>query len=225
MTRTPYFTPKTFAFLRDLAANNRREWFAENKARYEDHVKVPALRFIQDFQEHLGRLSPHFHAGPRALFRIHRDIRFSKDKSPYKTHTGIHFRHDQAGDVHAPGYYVHLEPRACFVGLGIWHPDGPTTRRIREAIVEDPGGWKKVTRGKRFSDAFEMSGDRLKRAPRGFDPDHPLVEDLKWKDFIAGRSVTQSFVTSADLPEALRGLLATGSPFMAFLCTAVEVPF
>jgi len=225
VTPTPYFTAKTFAFLKELAANNRRDWFAENKARYEDHVKVPALRFIQDFQNRLARLSPHFHAGPRALFRIHRDTRFSKDKSPYKTHTGIHFRHDQAGDVHAPGYYVHLEPGACFVGLGIWHPDGPTTRKIREAIVEDPAGWRKAAHGKQFRGTFEMSGDRLQRAPRGFDPEHPLAEDLMWKDFIGGRSVPQAFVTSPELPGALAKQLAAGSPFMAFLCKAVEVPF
>ena len=225
MPPTPYFTKDTFGFLKDLAANNRRDWFAANKARYEDHVKVPALRFIQDFQGHLSRISPHFAAGPRSLFRIHRDTRFSKDKSPYKTHTGIHFRHDQAGDVHAPGYYVHLEPGACFVGLGIWHPDGPTTRRIREAIVEDPAGWKKAAYAKRFSSAFEMSGDRLKRPPRGFDPEHPLAEDLKWKDFIGGRSVPQSFFTGTGLATELSKLLGAGSPFMAFLCKAVEVPF
>jgi uncharacterized protein (TIGR02453 family) len=225
LTPTPYFTPRTFHFLKDLAANNRRDWFADNKARYEDHVKVPALRFIQDFQDELRRLSPHFAAGPRALFRIHRDTRFAKDKSPYKTHTGIHFRHDHAGDVHAPGYYVHIEPGACFVGLGIWHPDGPTTRRIREAIVEDPAGWKKAAHGKGFTSVFTMSGDRLTRAPRGFDPEHALVEDLKWKDYTGGRGVPQSFVTAADLPTALAGMLAAGSPFMAFLCKAAEVPF
>jgi uncharacterized protein (TIGR02453 family) len=225
MAASGYFTKETFRFLKELAKNNRRDWFTANKGRYEEHVKDPALRFIQDFAPHLAKLSPHFHAGPRSLFRIHKDTRFSKDKSPYKTHTGIHFRHDQAGDVHAPGYYVHLEPGACFVGLGIWHPDGPTTRKIREAIVEDAAGWRKAAHGKKFRDAFEMSGDRLKRAPRGFDPEHPLVEDLMWKDFIGGRSVPQSFVTGADLPDALAKQLAAGSPFMAFLCKAVEVPF
>lgn len=225
MTNTPYFTRKTFQFLKDLAANNRRDWFAENKARYEDGVKLPALRFIQDFQDRLGRLSPHFHAGPRSLFRIHRDTRFAKDKSPYKRHTGIHFRHELAGDVHAPGYYVHIEPGACFLGLGIWHPDGPSVRKIREAMVEDPAAWKKASRGKRFTATWEMSGDRLVRGPRGFDPEHPLAEDLKWKDFVAGRSVPQSFMTSPDLPDTLAKAFAAGSPFMAFLCRAVEVPF
>ena len=225
MTPTPYFSTKTFQFLKELAANNRRDWFAANKARYEDHVKVPALRFIQDFQDHLHGLSTHFGAGPRSLFRIHRDTRFAKDKSPYKTHTGIHFRHDLAGDVHAPGYYVHIEPGACFVGLGIWHPDGPTTRKIREAIVEDPAAWRKAAHGKKFTSSFEMSGDRLSRVPRGFDPEHAMAEDLKWKDYIGGRSVSQAFLTGPDLPAVLAKLLAAGSPFMAFLCKAVDAPF
>lgn len=225
MAATPYFTPKTFAFLKDLAGNNDRAWFTENKARYEDHVKVPALRFIQDFGDTLRGISPHFSAGPRSLFRIHRDTRFSKDKRPYKTHTGIQFRHDQGGSVHAPGFYLHIEPGECFMGLGLWHPDGPTTRRIREAIVEDPAAWKRAAHGRKFTGTYEMSGDRLSRPPRGFDPDHPLVEDLKWKDYIGGRPLPQTFVTAPDLPTELGKLLAAGSDFMAFLCKAAGVPF
>lgn len=225
MAAEAYFTNKTFRFLKELAENNDRAWFADNKSRYEDHVKVPALRFIQDFAPTLEKISPHFHAGPRSLFRIYRDTRFSKDKRPFKTHTGIQFRHDQGGDVHAPGFYLHIEPGACFVGLGLWHPDGPTTRRIREAMVEDPKAWKKAAYGKKFTGRFEMSGDRLSRAPRGFDPEHPLAEDLKWKDFIGGCDLTQKTVTDPHLPRELGKVMAAGSDFMAFLCKAVGVPF
>lgn len=225
MAAEPYFNPKTFRFLKELAKNNDRDWFAENKARYEDDVKVPALRFIQDFAATLEKVSPHFHAGPRSLFRIHRDTRFSKDKRPFKTHTGIQFRHDQGGDVHAPGFYLHVEPGACFVGLGLWHPDGPTTRKIREAIVDDPAGWKRAAHGKKFAGSFSLSGESLSRAPRGFDPDHPLVEDLKRKDFIGGRELAQTFVMAPDLPAQLGRAFAAGADFMAFLCKAVGVPF
>ena len=117
MPSSPYFTPKTFRFLKDLADNNDREWFAENKARYEDVVKEPALRFIHDFAAALRKVSPHFHAGPRSLFRIHRDTRFSKDKSPYKTAVGVHFRHERAKDAHAPGFYFHVAPGEVFLGF------------------------------------------------------------------------------------------------------------
>ena len=140
MSNTISFRPAMFTFLNDLAANNDREWFAENKARYEEHVKEPGLEFVNDFAPYLEKLSPHFVADSRpnggSLFRIYRDTRFSKDKTPYKTNTGLQFRHEAAKDVHAPGYYMHLQPRQCFVGLGIWMPDGPATRKIREAIAE-----------------------------------------------------------------------------------------
>ena len=225
MADSGYFTKDTLRFLKELAKNNRRDWFTENKGRYEAHVKDPALRFIQDFAPHLAKLSPHFHAGPRSLFRIHKDTRFSKDKSPYKTHTGIQFRHDLARDAHAPGYYLHIEPGAAFTGLGLWHPDGPTTRKIRDHMVEEPEAWKKASRGRKFTNALEQVGDKLSRAPRGFDPEHPLVEDLKWKDFIGSRGLDDDLITSPHLPKELAKIFAAGTPYMAFLCDAVGVPF
>ena len=103
----PSFGPELFSFLEDLAANNDREWFAANKRRYEEHLLEPALAFIEDFAPRLEQISPHFRADPRpnggSLFRIYRDTRFSKDKTPYKTNVGIHFRHERAKDAHAPG--------------------------------------------------------------------------------------------------------------------------
>jgi uncharacterized protein (TIGR02453 family) len=219
-----------FTFLNDLAANNDREWFAENKARYEEHVKEPGLEFVNDFAPYLEKLSPHFVADSRpnggSLFRIYRDTRFSKDKTPYKTNTGLQFRHEAAKDVHAPGYYMHLQPRQCFVGLGIWMPDGPATRKIREAIAEDPAGWKKAAYGKRFTDVFSLGDEEgLKQPPRGFDPDHPYVEDLKRKSFTAGAKLTQKQVTSPGFIDEYFKMCKRGSPFMAFLCEALGVPF
>jgi uncharacterized protein (TIGR02453 family) len=221
----PYFTRETFRFLRELTEHNDRDWFADNKRRYEAVVKEPALRLIQDFAPHLKKLSPHFQATPRSLFRIYRDVRFAKDKSPFKTHTGIQFRHDRGRDVHAPGYYFHVQPGQVFLALGLWHPDGATLGAIRERIVEAPADWKKASRGKAFRDTFAMEGDRLTRPPRGFDPEHPLVDDLKWKDFIATAELSEASATSADLPEALARTWSAGTPFMKFLCSAVDVPF
>jgi uncharacterized protein (TIGR02453 family) len=225
MAASPYFTSQTFRFLRELAANNDRDWFTANKHRYEAHVKDPALRFIQDFQAPLAKISSHFYSGPRSLFRIYRDTRFSKDKSPYKTHTGIQFRHDQSKDVHAPGFYFHIEPGSVFVALGLWHPESAALRKIREHIVAEPATWKRASRGKKFTEVFELEGDRLKRPPRGFDAEHPLVEDLQWKDFIGVHRMAQKVVTSPDLPKELARRYAAGRPFMKFLCEAVGVPF
>lgn len=220
-----YFSKATFDFLKDLKANNDREWFADNKPRYEEHVKAPALRLIEDFGPELAKVSSHFKATPRSLFRIYRDVRFSKDKRPYKTHAGVHFRHEAAKNAYAPGFYLHLEPGEVFLGLGIWHPQSAALRMIREHIVEDPAGWKRATRGKAFTEAFELTGDSLKRAPKAFDPEHPLIDDLKRKDFIGVRRLPQSFVTGADLPKELGRAIRPGKPLVKYLCAALGVPF
>jgi len=220
------FNPVLFRFLRELKANNDREWFAANKSRYEDDVRGPALDFVADVAPHLDRISPHFDADPRpsgrSLFRIHRDTRFSKDKSPYKTYVGVQFRHELAKDAHAPGYYLHLEPKAVFVGAGIWHPDTPTLARIREAIADDPKAWRA---GKRVGERFQLGGDSLKRAPAGYDPDHPLIEDLKRKDFICFTPLSEKDVCAPGFVDNFAGMCRDASPLIRFLCAAVDAPF
>ena len=224
-----HFTEATFEFLAELAANNDRAWFATNKSRYEADVKEPALRFITDFGPVLKEISPHFRAIPRAsggsLFRIYRDVRFSKDKSPYKTHTGIHFRHDAARDAHAPGFYLHIQPGNCFAGCGVWRPSGPALRRIRESIDEDAAAWKRASRGARFRESFELAGDSLIRAPKGYSTDHPLIEDLKRKDFIGVALLDARTLTSGDLLETYADLCRAGAPFQRWLCCALKVPY
>jgi len=156
-----HFTPALYKFMRDLAANNEREWFQANKDRYLADLRDPALRFIEDFGPHLMKISPAFRADPRptggSLFRIYRDVRFSRNKQPYKDHTGLHFRHVAGKDAHTPGFYLHLQPGSSFVGMGLWHPDNPTLKLIRDALVRDPGLWKKAVGNKRFKDHFTVS--------------------------------------------------------------------
>jgi uncharacterized protein (TIGR02453 family) len=224
-----YFTADTFSFLKALAANNDREWFQARKAEYEAVVKEPAIRFILDFGPRLRSISPHFKADPRAnggsLFRIYRDIRFSRDKSPFKTHLGVQFRHDSGKDAHAPGFYLHIEPEGCFAGLGSWRPAAPPLQKMRMGLVEDPDGWRRAVNDSSFRDRFELSGDSLKRPPRGFDPEHPLLDDLKRKDFVALSPLSDRVVMSPDFLEEFTGLCRAGSPFMAFLCKSLELPF
>jgi uncharacterized protein (TIGR02453 family) len=219
------FGPELFRFLRDLNANNDRAWFAENKDRYEREVRNPALDFVEDFAPHLERLSPHFVADPRpsggSLFRIHRDTRFSKDKSPYKPYTGIQFRHELGKDAHAPGFYLHLAPGGVFAAAGIWHPDQPTLGRIREAIARDRKGWRAATKGERF----RLAGDSLKRAPAGFDPEHPLIEDLKRKDFIGVVTLSEKDVCARGFVESFAKTCKDVSPLVRFLCAAVDAPY
>ena len=227
---TRYFTPKLFAFLRELADNNDREWFKAHKAEYVEHVQEPALDFINDFAKPLKTVSKHFVADSRtvggSLFRIYRDTRFSKDKTPYKTHTGIHFRHFLTRDnVHAPGYYLHLEPGNVFAAAGLWRPETKNAYAIRQHIADERGRWKRAAHGKAFAERYTLGGDSLKRPPSGFDAEDPLIVDLKRKDFIASSRLTQGFATSTTLIDDYTVLSKKASPFMRFLCEAVEVPF
>jgi uncharacterized protein (TIGR02453 family) len=224
-----YFTPQLFQFLRDLEANNEREWFKANQDRFESVVREPALDFINDFARPLHGISEHFVADSRkvggSLFRIQRDTRFAKDKTPYKTNTGMQFRHFMAKDAHAPGFYLHIQPGECFMGVGLWRPETKVAYEIRRHIDENQTAWKRATRGRRFGDVFSIGGESLKRPPRGFDEDHPLLEDLKRKDFIASTRLTQKQITSDTLMKDFTDNCKRAAPFMKFLCEAVKVPF
>jgi len=177
----PYFTPATLKFLRELRKNNDREWFAENKQRYERDVRDPAMRFIADFGPRLDRIAPHLVADPRkSMFRIYRDTRFSRDKSPYKTHVGIHFFHEMSkAAASVPGFYLHIQPGESFAAAGIWHPDPPSLAKVRSAIAAKSPDWLRIRKSK-----LPIEGGALKRPPRGFPADHPLIDDLKRTDFV-----------------------------------------
>jgi uncharacterized protein (TIGR02453 family) len=228
-TKQAFFSPELFTFLSDLRENNDRQWFAANKHRYEEHVLEPALDFIAAFAPTLEKISPHFRADPRAsggsLFRIYRDTRFAKDKSPYKTNVGIHFRHERAKDAHAPAYYLHIGPGEVFAGAGIWHPDTAAATRIREAIVEDPQRWKRATRSGSFAKRLSLGGDSLKRVPSWADAEHPFANDLKRKDFFGGTRLSDQDVVAPGFVDEYAGICRAAAPFMQFLCDALDVPY
>ena len=224
-----YFSSATFAFLEELAANNNRDWFAANKARYEDEVRTPALAFIESVGERLPQFAPHFRADSRkmggSLMRVFRDTRFSKDKTPYKTNIGIQFRHEAGKDVHAPGYYLHISAAECFVGVGTWHPPSDALLKIRQQIADFPDDWLAVRDDEQFRRWFELVGDSLKTAPRGFDKAHPMLEDLKRKDFIGLAELAPALIEQDDLDEIVCGYFEAGHSLMQFLCKAQRVPF
>ena len=231
MPRQSYFTPAVFRVLRELEANNNKDWWEENKDRYVTVIREPAKEFIEDFGSRLQAISDHFVADTRtnggSLMRPYRDTRFSKDKTPYKTNVGIQFRHERGKDVHAPGFYVHIEPGSCFAGVGMWRPETKVARQIREAIAEDPAGWKKATRSKAFTDAWDLDpGDeeKLKRVPKEF-AESTYADDTRMRSFIASHAMTQKAVTSPDFDAELAGLFKRGSNFTAFLCQAIGLPY
>jgi uncharacterized protein (TIGR02453 family) len=229
MTTSTHITPELFTFFRQLKKNNRREWFAKHKKRYEFHVRDPLLQLVSDLGPAMAKINPHFLADPRpsggSLFRIYRDVRFSKDKAPFKTSAGLRFPHEDRRNVHAPGFYLHLEPGSVFAGGGIWHPESKTLRQVRDRIVDDPKGWKRALGGKAFRSRCSLGGDILTRPPRGYDADHPLIEDLKRKDFIAYVPFSEEQAVSAGFTRLVVEAFRTMKPFMAFLTRAVGAPW
>ena len=189
-----------FEFLSELKENNNRPWFQENKYRYEKFLKDPLLAFIAAFADRLPTISPYYMAVPKvtggSLFRIYRDVRFSKDKQPYKTWAGMHFRHDRARDVHSPGYYLHLE-----------HPQR----------------WIAAKQEEKFASLYRLAGESLKRPPRGFDPDHPLIEDLKRKDFLASIEIDERTATRPDFLDYYVETCQIAVPFMRFLTESLSL--
>ncbi|GAP67288.1 TIGR02453 family protein [Mizugakiibacter sediminis] len=224
-----YFTAATFRFLRDLAAHNDRAWFKAQQARYEEHVREPYLRLIADLQAPLAKISPHYRADPRkvggSLFRIQRDTRFSGDKQPYKTWAGARFFHERRHETPAPSFYLHIQPGDCFAGGGIWHPQAPTLKRIRDFLADNPAAWKRAVHAKAFRDRFELWGERLSRPPRGYDPAHELVEDLKLKNFAGGAGFPDKLATSSELLPHVIDTFKRLAPMIDYLCAALDLEF
>jgi uncharacterized protein (TIGR02453 family) len=228
-SRYAKFTLASIEFLKELKVNNNREWFQENKSRYEADVLDVALNFIQSMDAPLNEIAPHFTAIPKrmggSLMRVYRDTRFSKNKTPYKSNIGIQFRHEQAKDVHSPGYYVHIDPDEVFLGVGIWRPAAEALAGIRHRISVRQAEWLRAKEDKAFGRQFQLGGEVLSRPPRGFGKDHPMFEDLKRKDFIAVRNLQIEDVLHPRFQQKVESAFKTATPFMRFLCKSVGIPF
>ena len=216
-------------FLVELGMNNDKEWFVANKQRYEAHVRGPARAFIRAVAPGLDSISTHFVASDKkvggSLMRVHRDIRFSKDKTPYKTNVGIHFRHEVGKDAHAPGFYVHIAPEGNFIGVGMWRPESSALAAIRARIVDEAEAWTTATKAETFTERFVLGGESLKRPPKGFDAEHPHAEDLKRKDHIAIATLSDDEMLGEGVVARVLELFERAVPYMAFQCAALDVPF
>jgi len=227
-----HFTPALFAFLRELEQNNEKIWWEKNKSRYRETVQAPALEFISDFAERLAAISPHFTADALpvggSLMRPYRDIRFSADKTPYKTNVGIQFRHETGKDVHAPGLYLHLEPAGSFAGVGMWRPDSATAGQVRHRIASRPKDWAKATGTRAFTEIWAVEHDEdemLKRVPREFDGDQPHGHDLRLRSFVAASRLSQRDITSSGFDTRLATMFGRSAGFARFLCDAIGAGF
>lgn len=222
------FTVASLEFLKLLAQHNSRDWFKAHQDEYEDNVRTPALRFIEQIQPHIIAISPRLTAVAKkvggSLMRPQRDSRFSNDKTPYKTNVGIQFRHFQGKDVHAPGLYLHIAEDGCFIAAGIWHPESKALNAIRTCIDENPNGYKKALQTL-TNHGFMMDGDSLTRPPKGFDKHHPMLAELKRKDFIAVKNIPFERLCQGDAVHYCAEQFAHCSQLMAYLCFALELDF
>ena len=219
---------RLFEFLRGLREHNTREWFEAHRERYEADVREPLVQLVVEFGPRLAAISEQFVADPRpnggSIFRIYRDTRFSKDKTPYKTNAGVHFRHSAGKDVHAPGFYLHLEPGEVFAGFGIWHPDAPAQGRIRDAIVARPEAWRGAVAAA-SSHGLTLGGEQLSRPPRGYDPEHPLIDDLRRKDYVLGADFSEAEACAPGFLDRFDATARGAAPFTRFLTEAVGLPW
>lgn len=219
-----------FKFFRELAANNNREWFEDNKPRFRDSVQAPLIAFVEEMGPRLKKVSKHFVADPRlnggSIFRIYKDMRFSNDQAPYKIHGGVQFRHARGKDAHAPGFYVHIGPGEVFFGGGIWAPPPDALLKIRETIRDDGAEWRRATASAAFRKRFGgVAGDRLSRPPRGFDGGDPNIDDIKRKSFFAMEKSSERVARSITFADDVAGAMSGASALMKFLCKALGAPF
>lgn len=224
MAKELRFSPQLFAFLRELKANNNREWFEQNKPRYLADLRDPFLAFIAALQPRLQNVSPYLIADPKptggSLFRIYRDTRFAKDKTPYKTVASAYFAH-QTGGKEGPGIYLHLEPDSCFLATGLYHPDPVNRRRVTDAIAARPEDWGAATTTREFRKLCRMEGEALAKLPKQYDPAHPFAEDLQRKDFIAVSQFTEKQACAKDFIDRVEHFAQVTKPFLGFIVKAV----
>ena len=225
------FRPAALRFLRDLARNNEKLWFEANRDVYEREVREPMRLLVETLDAKLGGIAPEIVGDPkRSLFRIHRDVRFSKNKSPYKTNAGAWLYHRDAGrkvgtagEGGGAGYYFHIDATTCFMAGGIWMPAKPALQRIREAIAAQPAALARLTSAAGFRRRFDglIEETKLRRVPRDFPPDHPAAEWLKLQSFTARAFIEPSVVTSPRLVDRLCGDFELLVPLVRWLNRAL----
>ncbi len=227
------FRPAALTFLRALKKNNRRDWFEVNRATYEHEVKAPLKAFVEELDVRFATVAPEFVGDPKAsLFRIHRDIRFSKDKSPYKSHAAFWIFHRAPGrgvgqtvDGGA-GFYFHLEPGASLVAAGLWMPPRPKLRLVRDAIADDPDAWESVVLARSFTRRFgglteDDPGVLLKRLPRGYAAGHPAERWLRFNSFTASRALSDADALSSKVATTVMKDFTAMVPFVRWLNRAL----
>ncbi len=219
------FPKEGITFLHKLKKNNNRTWFERHKDEYENFVKLPMQSLIVGLQPHFAKFAPEFDLNPkRSLFRIYRDVRFSSDKTPYKTHVAAHFvlRGRPKGFV-GSGYYLHIEPGEAFIGGGIYIPDGDQLKKIRKSIAERGNEFLSIVQNSRFQKLFApFEWEKLQRVPKGYDDTHPMAEWLKYKQFFVGVSWKETRSYKESFVDEVSEICEKATPLVRFLNRSLE---
>jgi len=218
------FPREGIGFLKRLKRNNNRPWFEKHKQEYESSIKLPMQSLIASLHPHFQRFAPEFDINPkRSLFRIYRDVRFSKDKTPYKTHAAAHFvLRGKPKGVEGSGYYLHIEPGEVFIGGGIYMPDNDQLKKIRSAIADHSDQFLSIVRLPKFKKIFgKLEGEKLQRVPKGYDPDHPMAEWLKHKQFFVWIEWPESKCLKDKFVAEVAEVYKAATPLVRFLNEAM----
>ncbi|MFA6469061.1 MAG: DUF2461 domain-containing protein [Bacteroidota bacterium] len=218
------FPDESLLFLKRLKKNNNRDWFHSHKSEYEEYIKFPMQCFIASMQPHFVDFAPQFDIHPkRSMFRIYRDTRFSKDKTPYKTHMAAHFvLRGKPKGFEGSGYYLQIAPGEVFIGGGIYMPDNDQLKKIRKAIAERSKEFLAIINKPSFIKTFPViSGEKLIRPPKGFEPNHPMIEWLKMKQFFTGLDLKDDVCRKKEFSSLIAKYCKELAPLVDFLNSAM----
>jgi len=224
MAPAPRFGKEALAFLTRLKRNNRREWFNARKDEYEAVVRQPMFAIVERLAVDMRRIAPELHVSPKSIYRIYRDVRFSENKQPYKTHIAASFWHRELGKGGGAGMYFHVAPDGVWIGGGMYAPETAQLHRVREAIATNLRHFRSIVEAPAFKRSLDggLDGERLTRVPRGFLKDHEAAEYLRFRQFIAGKEFPARFATDAKFYSGMLDVYRTIAPLVRFLNESLQ---
>jgi uncharacterized protein (TIGR02453 family) len=224
MKNTPRFSKETLTFLARLKRNNRREWFNPRKDEYERVVRQPMFAILDRLAVDMRRIAPEMLVGPKSMYRIYRDVRFSENKQPYKTHVAASFWHRALGKGGGAGLYFHVSTEDVWIGGGMYHPESSQLHRVREYLAGNVDHFRSIVESPGFTRALDggLEGEQMTRVPRGFPKDHEAAEYLKYRQFIAGKQFPASFATQPKFYAGVLEVFRRTAPLVRFLNEALQ---
>ncbi len=219
MRAAPRFSARTLSFLVRLKRNNRREWFTARRGEYDEVVRAPMLAVLERLAIDMRAIAPELVVGPKSMYRIYRDVRFSANKQPYKTHVAASFWHRDLGKGGGAGMYFHVDPDGVWIGGGMYAPEMPQLYRVREHIAGNVRRFRSMIEAPRFRRALDggLEGEQLQRVPRGFSRDHEAADYLRYRQFLAGREFPARFATGPKFYGGMLDVFRTIAPLIRFL--------